>query len=527
MTIAEAAEGGGSAIFDLIAPFSESADARLRGNAVQALAALLGSQDKSLHEQAMDEIVRVMSSAPGGSGALDWQQRFGARCLDALARLQPAERRLVGQQILATSFSAREPERRAAIARLSLAAMDHDRRFWSAGWIRWLRLVRFAARSGFWLISWAVLWRTAVVWLIFGSGAAIVIGAWLNSEKMFSDDLIQQAGAIGGVTAITLTISALLSVSGSIRPPLRICIADIAVSALMLTLITIWGVAVELSDVPFRISDWNKLSLCVLGFVLGAAIRALRWVAIAVETEPSGTGGGFRPLAALGVTTLVCIAADRLGMDMRAAAIGWMVLTPATMTAAWLDVWLENSEPHPPTRGQARADGRWVVPVLAGSAILISAWLVGLNLKNALDWSAAQVEEKVQLPGTSDSNGASTEIAGFGHRVPLAEADVDGSYQIVVRTNPGERMTLFLIQDTPDQNAPHVTKSSGDQLHPPTITVKLQKNRVYLVCLMPETRESCSSPSSVAKLSDFDILVINGGDGDIHATHTISISRSQ
>lgn len=484
MTIVEASEGSGSAVFDLIAPFSELADARLRGNAVQALAALAGGQDKSLHRQAIDEIVRVISAAPGGSGALDWQRKFGARCLDALARLQPGERQLVGQQILETSFSAREPERRAAIARLSLAAMGHDRRFWSAGWIRWLRLVRFAARSGLWPTFWAVLWRTAVVLVIFGLAAASSVAVWLNFGKTFSDDLSEQAGAIGAVTGVTLTVSALLSMSGSIRPPLRICIADIGVSAIMLTLITIWGVGVEWDRGNFSISDWNQLSLCVLGFALGGAIRALRWVAIAVETEPSGTSIGFRPLAALGVTTLVCIAANRLGMDMDVAAIGWMVLAPATMTAAWLDVWLENSEPHPPSRGRARADGRWVVPVLAGLAILLSAWLVGLNLKKALDWSAARIGEKVELPGRSDSSEANTEITGFGHRIPLAEVDADDSYQFVVKTKPNERVAFFLIQDSPDQKVQHVTKSVGDQLHPPTITLRLQKNNTYFVCLM-------------------------------------------
>jgi hypothetical protein len=92
MMIAETSEGDGSAIFELIAPFSESADARLRGNAVLALAALVVGKDKDLGQRAMTEIVRVMSAEPGGAGALDWQRRFVARSLDAFARLQPAER---------------------------------------------------------------------------------------------------------------------------------------------------------------------------------------------------------------------------------------------------------------------------------------------------------------------------------------------------------------------------------------------------------------------------------------------------
>ena len=192
MTIAEAPEASASAIFDLIAPFSESADARLRGNAVQALAALVGSRDESLYRQAMDEMARVMSAEPGGSGALDWQRRFVGRCLDALDRLQPAERQLVGQQIFATSLSARERERRAAIARLSLAAMEHDRRFWTVSWISWVRLVRLAARPGFWITVWAALWRTAVVSLILMialfAAFRFAFAPWLMFETTFFDD---------------------------------------------------------------------------------------------------------------------------------------------------------------------------------------------------------------------------------------------------------------------------------------------------------------------------------------------------
>jgi hypothetical protein len=535
MTIAEAQEGSASAVFELIASFSESADARLRGNAVQALAALIGAHDESLHRQAMNEMVRVMSAEPGGSGALDWQRRFVARCLDALGRLQPAERQLVGQQILATSFSARERERRAAIARLSLAAMEHDRRFWTAGWIRWMRLVRLAARPGFWITLWSVLWRTAVVWGIFASAAEFAPG--LIRDETFSDDLYQHAFGIALLTAALIAISALLSVSGSIRPPLGISIADTTVSAttfVLLIIITAWtGLTPDLS-----VRD--VLPLCVLGFVLGAALRALRWVAIAVATEPNGTAVGLRPLATFGVTTLFCIVAGRLGMDMRAAGMGWMVLAPATMIAAWLDVWLENGEPHPLSQGRARTDSRWAIPVLAGAAILLSGWLVHVNLKQALAMDNAlqlaplldggiqstQVIEKVRLPASSDSNGPITVTVGFGRRIPV-DADIEGSYQIVAETNPNERITLFLIEDALDKHG--VTRSSGDKLHPPTITGRMEKDSKYFICVMPEVQPNCSL-YTVASFRDFDMLVINGNIGraiDIHATHTISISSAR
>jgi len=528
MTTAEASEASGSAVFELIAPFSESADARLRGNAVQALAALVGGQDKSLRQQAMDEIVRVMSAEPGGSGALDWQRRFAARCLDALARLQPAERQLVGRQILTTLSSTRERERRAAIARLSLAAMEHGRRFWTAGWMQWLRLARLAARSGFWITFWAVLWRTAVVWTIFGLGvfAVAAAGSLVPAKKSF-DDLPYDVFGNAVVTTVILTILALLSVPGSIRLPLGICIADTAFSAIMLGLVTIDVI----DELDWSTSIGPSVSLFLLGFVLGGAIRALRWAAIAIEIEPNGTAAGFRPLAALGVTTLVCIAVAWLGMDMRAAASGWMVLTPVTMTAAWLDVWLENSDPHPFSRGRARADGRWAIPVLAGSTILLSAVLINNNLKTVRAWDPVQAEP-VQLPGGSDSGGRSTVIPGFGVRplIGLADADAGGTYQIIVNTNPSERITLFLVKESSDHKFEVVTKQSGDELDPPTITRKLDKGTPYFICVMPGDEQSCWPLSGVEDLRHFDMLVITGNIGrkiDPRATHTIRITRSQ
>ena len=194
-------------------------------------------------------------------------------------------------------------------------------------------------------------------------------------------------------------------------------------------------------------------------------------------------------------------------MDARATAIGWMVLAPATMIAAWLDIWLENGEPHPLSQGRARTDTRWAIPVLAGSAVFLSGWLVHGNLKQTL-----VIDPEVRVPGTS---GATTVNSSFGHRIPV-DVEVDGSYQIVAKTNQNEKITLFLIQDTG-------VKSADD---PPSLTEKLKKDSKYFICVMPEATQTCSLP--LATIRDFDMLVINGNI-DIHATHTISISsvRSQ
>jgi hypothetical protein len=528
MTIAEAPAGGASAIFGLIAPFGESTDARLRGNAVQALAAVVGGPDKSLRQQAMDEIVRVVTAEPSGSGARDWQRRFSARCLDALARWQPAERQSVGQQIMAASSSSREPERRAAIARLSLAAMAHDRRLWTAGWIRWLRLARLAARSGFWITLWAVLWRTAVVCAIFTLAEAFL--PWVNNRSDEFGGGVGRYILIALVTAATLTISALLSIFGKIRPPLGISIADTAISAATFVLLIIIVTALQWLTpelTPELFSAWDVLALCVLGFVLGALVRAVRWVALEVAIEPNGAAVAVRPLAAFAVTTVFCIVAGKLGMPMRIAAEGWMVLAPATMIAAWLDVWLEDREQHPLSEGRNRTDTRWAIPVLAGSAIILSWLLINRNLHHAKKQDEAfqsaplhdgrqstQVIEKMPLPGTV--------AAGFGHRIPVA--DVEGSYEIVAKTNPNERITLFLIEGTPpDQQV--LEKSSSN---PPTITKKLEKNRKYFICVMPEDQRNCSL-LMVQTLRDFDMLVINGDiwrDIDTQTEHTISISAA-
>jgi hypothetical protein len=325
------------------------------------------------------------------------------------------------------------------------------------------------------------------------------------------------------VTAVTLAISALLSISGRIRPPLGISIVDTTVSAttliLLIIVVTAWQNLTP--EFPMELSVRDVLALCVLGFVLGAGVRAARWVALAVAIEPNGTAVGLRPLAAFAVTTVVFIVAGQLGLHMRPAAEGWMVLAPATMVAAWLDVWLENSKPHPLSPGRP-TESRWAIPVVAGSAILFAGVLVYENLRHALaeDASLQQVKEKVRLP-----NGPSTVTAGFGHRIPV-DADVEGGYQIIAEANPDERITLFLIQDTDQHILQILDKQSGDK---PTIKYKLEKNKKYFVCVMPEVQRNCSL-SIVAALRDFDMLVINGNiwrEIDPDAAHKISLSPAR
>jgi hypothetical protein len=378
---------------------------------------------------------------------------------------------------------------------------------------------------------WAALWRTAIVWGILALAAASA--PWFMHDETFSTDLYSQASGIAVLTAIILVISTQLSISGSIRPPLGIIIPDITVSAATFALLIILPAWTD--DAP-DLSGRDVLHLSILGFVLGAGLRALRWVAVAAAIEPNAAAVVFRPLAAVGITTLVCIVAGRVGMNMRTIATGWMVLAPATVIAAWLDIWLENTEPHPLSQGPAPTDIRWAIPVLAVSAILLSGWLAHMNIQQALAMDnklqlaalhdgaqPAHVIEEVQLLGNSGPTEPITVTAGFGHRIPV-KVDNEGKYQIVAKANPSERIKLFF--GSSDRLV--IDNSSGDQLRPPTIIKKMKKDGNYFVCVMPEGQQSCSL-SAVANLRDLDLLVINGNiwrDVDTQTVHAISISRA-
>jgi hypothetical protein len=308
-----------------------------------------------------------------------------------------------------------------------------------------------------------------------------------------------------------------LSISGTISPPLRVKIVDTAIGAGLFVVLTMLVISLIALDAGGSVPVPEILPQALVGLIIGAAIRSLRWVSIPIVTEPSGTAEALRPLAAFGIATFSCIAAGRLGMDVRAASVWWIGLAPAAAVAASLDIWLENSQPHSLLGDQARADRLWVTPAFVAFTILIVAMNFGYELvrTNLAAQGAPKPKEDahlVRLPEDLDSSGPTARSVRIGQPFEIWAA-VDGIYGLVA----DPKAALYL-----KQIGPRATESpaTGD---PTNIVVKMEKSGRYIVCItQPESQPGCTSPK-VRNLIYLGILVVSG---DMPSIYKISISSA-
>lgn len=412
---------------ELIRPFTESPDARLRGNAIVALSALVESKNPDLSKDAREELVRVLCAEPGGSG-LDWQRRFMVISVDAIRQLGRAVSESVGRKVFESLDASREPMQKAAIARLILAACDGGRLPWSVGWRQFRRCTSLAGRPSFWLGVWAALWRLGIVWL------AIYVGAGLLDEvtgrtQFYEGDLLQYSILLAICTAIALGIVIRLSVPGNVRPPRRVYVLDTIVCALVGGFFVPLGTLVMLPDRHSLLVDQDILRLSdifILGTLVIAGIRALRWANDFVALEPEEYGNVVRPAAAVGLATLACVAAAHIGMDPETAAATFPVLLAAATVLASTDVWLEETGPRSLRPAEAIPAWRWLLPVCAGAMIVGAGIFLYLNLRS--EPNAVSLPEPVV---SVEANGPTTWVTAHLGKYFELKVTGEGDFDIV------------------------------------------------------------------------------------------------
>lgn len=479
------AESGQPALaLELIRPFTESDDARLRGNAVVALTALIESPDETLKNPARDELVRVLCAEPG-SHDVEWQRRFTAISVNAISQLPSADRQFIGSKVLETLAKSREPSQQAAIARMILAACDRGRLPWPIGWRQFRRYASLVGRPGYWPSVWAALWRVTI------AVGLIMIGAnmldYISNGAQFADD---NAGydllGLAVVAAVALGIVMKLLVPGNVRPPRRVRVTDTALDAVLLGLMIALLTLGTLPEAHHLRSDSEMTLVRVLvglsgvfliGLAIGVIVRGIRWASDVVVLEPEGYAHLLRPAVALGVSALACIAAARMGMDAELAAAAFLVTITVAPVLTSLDLWLAERGPRSSLPPDAQAERPWLLPLVAAVSVIGAAAFLFWNLHFLPPAPASK--DAVDVGLSTDAVAASTMS---GQTVPVRIAK-DGDYSVTIT---GEDMSdeRVLVQD-----------DKGNQIIPPQSNYGLSyplKAGSYLVCATGSSNNTCT-----------------------------------
>jgi hypothetical protein len=473
-----------SAIIELIEPFSESTDPRLRGNAVFALAALVSSSDATIARQAEEQLVQAVTSEPGNAGA-DWRRRFTQRALAAVGRLLPEARSRIAKQANETLRNAREPSQRASIATFLIAASTSGGPLPSIGWLKLIWLSILAGRPGFWQSVWAATWRISLVTSVF----ALAISLLPNELQPNSNEISSRVIDIVGIATVFLSLLAFFSVTGRSVPSSRVQLIDVAISGASLLLLA--GIGVNFLVIiglnnnnpkflssPFLLARANPVVLfqaCGIGLLVGAAVRGMRWAATSFAIEPEGLEYLLRPTVAFCVTSCSCIAVAYLWLDASIAGAAWILLAPAAAVASWLDLWLEGRGPQPLSMRRRSNQQVAVLPVVA----IVSAFIMIVSVYRNV--STVSFTPWLKQPGSMTAE-AKTLVG----RPVSFNTEKDAQYNISFRAS--ELTGLALVVQREDGGV----ISTLENQDPSAITSQLSKGR-YVACVKNATtaRSGC------------------------------------
>ena len=375
--------------FELIAAFGEASDARLRGNAVHALAALNMSGVPPVAERAETELVRVLSQEPATGGG-DWERRFAARALPAVRSLPEDTRSRVGDALHTKLADAADANQRSGIARLLLAANEPPERLWPLAWWSYCQLGWLAGCTSFWGRVWSGAWRSALIWY----PAMVILAASSTIDTNSSVDLSLLSVAV-------VCIVAAISAPGRVRPMRRVVIADVAICA---ALVGLAGLLASLFSrgATSRSEVGAAFAGAVIGATVGGVLRGLRWAGLHWSLEPSGSSSAVRPVAAVILTTALVMAAAWLGADARSMVEVWQLLSPTALLIAWIDIWLLKLPPTPIEPPAVRGRFGWVLPIVGVAVGLVVLAIGTMNFKAAVAVEeAARAQQVTELPAVT------------------------------------------------------------------------------------------------------------------------------
>lgn len=350
-----------AAVFDLIEPFAECGDAKLRGNAVLAYAALASGDDVRFHEPARNGLVEVLLTAPPGGDA-EWLQRFGARALEAMRNLPQEPREGVRGELLRRCEDAGAmPSQRRGAARLLL---EFDEQLMSSrplGWLQYTRLTWSAGRERVLRSLFAATWRAFMLYV----AVAVPIG-------MTDSKVPEWLAAALLMWTLSACIQAVVWIGGRIRPGTVVRWADTGIAAATFALIgaasTAW---VGEDDQAVHVVLGGAI-----GTLAGAALRAWHWRPLRLNPEPTIPERLIDALGCVAALTLGLWVASYLGLPQQVLAACFTVLTVATLLSAWLDRWADSTGPQPlAPRSQRQREG-WSRLGPAASLVAVSLLVV-------------------------------------------------------------------------------------------------------------------------------------------------------
>lgn len=315
-------------MFDLLTPFAESTDARLRGNAAHAYAALVeSSPHPEVRERARERLIELVATGAHGSGAagMEWERRFAERALEAFQQLPPATFDDCSQRLLDRALNTEAPEQRRTLSRFFLSLNEIAARQLRIGWLKTQQLLRGAGRPGVGLSLFASAWRSLLVWV----GLLVVLTSSLDNFKSSRFDDIAML-SIGACMVLVLA-----STVSQFRHAWRIGAIDIALCAAVMGMLGAASMAVLRDDTE---QPAAAMALgTALGLVLGAALRARRWLPAALKADMFRSLAAWEPVIVFAATTLLCMAASMLSGKPQTAGLCWMVLAPTAVVVSWQD----------------------------------------------------------------------------------------------------------------------------------------------------------------------------------------------
>lgn len=491
-------------VFDLIRPFTEHDDARLRGNAVVALTALVDGGAPDLKDAALEELVQVLCAEHGGRD-LDWR-RFMAICIDAIGMLKPADRESIRVKVLRNLAGSDEPAQKATIARLVLAACDEGRRLWPASWAQFRRYATLAGRFTFWQFAWAVAWRAAIAFFAVWVAATLMEAA---TDGSISEGVAGQSFALWIASTIAFTIVVKLSIPGRVRPPSNVYALDTVLVTIPFGLLMVAG-ALIVSAAPTSAENWSAIvAIVVFGMVVGALVRWMRWINARSAIEPDGAGNVVRPASAMGLSAWACILLAHAGVPVEIAATAFLVIVPTSSLMAALDAWLEDKGPRTQLPRDPRTERRWLLPAVAGVSVVAAVAFLTMNLQSA---------QVVEGPASK-----AVVVAPQADKAPAVDIPLAVGSQVSLRV---DKDGLFSIKAVSDQSGlevwPSVRDASDSPVHSQYDETIVLKQGEYKVCATTESYSYFCR--GVHPVSLIDHVVLAFGLFDTSASATLSLT---
>jgi hypothetical protein len=472
------------AVFALLDAFAEAADAKLRGNAVYALAALVESPRASISERAREQLVALIGMESGGTGP-EWTRRFASRAIDALRSLPDQEFERCRGLILTQCSEGPSAAQRGEYARFSLVLDEFVPPARPHSWLQSQRLLWHAGRPGFWWSVWGGAWRCVIVGLMLMVVAILLVPDITSTEVMAHLTLATGASSLLAVTVI----------GGRFRQGLQAKTVDVLICAvffaLLAALATFWS-----DDVIAGHEVWLN---ALLGLLVGALLRSRKW--LAGRSNSSMLLAPWEPLVYFCAATLLFEIAAFAGRNAQALAAAWITLAPTAATLGWLDGWLLRMVKPPMVPPGARTENPWksVAPavLLVGAAIGLGGanWMnnVGFHPLNRAPFVPTTVSTVVLPDDIQSATTSPFHLApGERRRVQIKQ---EAGYRFSAYPVEGKKVQLILTTAM-DFDDPAPATSIGDK---PATIEQVFPVGPYSLCLRepPDSESDCDqSPSS-------------------------------